>query len=98
MRIQDLNLSGAGAAAAQGAQKVDRDAGAERGSAVARDADHVAFSGLTGALERTMAADSAQRAQRVESLASLYQAGKFQVNAGKVGGAMIQEALSSYGG
>ncbi len=98
MRIQDLNLAGAGAAASQGAQKVEREAALQQNSAVARDGDHVALSGLTGSLGRTLAADSAQRAQRVESLAALYQAGNYKVDAGKVGGAMIQEAVSSHGG
>lgn len=100
MRVQDRAIGGSPAAETGRAletQKSERDTAARTGTTDAHQGDRVELSSTLGRLSQAVAAQSTQRAQRVEALASLYQSGRYQPSSAATSRALIAEALSPEG-
>jgi hypothetical protein len=101
MRVYDVNLTGASAAEsgrAQESQKAGLTGGSRAGgSGVARNGDRVEFSSTLGRLSQTLATDGAERASRVQALASQYQSGQYHADSAATARGMISEALAVTG-
>jgi anti-sigma28 factor (negative regulator of flagellin synthesis) len=78
-------------------QRSERDAAARSGTTQGNPADRVELSSTLGRLSQAIAAQSAQRAQRVEALTNLYQSGRYEPSSQATAGALIAEALSPEG-
>lgn len=100
MRVQDRALGGSSAAEtgrAPETQRPEREAAARSGSPAGGAGDRVELSSTLGRLSEAIAAQNAQRAQRVEALASLYQSGRYQPSSQATSRAVVAEALSQEG-
>ena len=98
MKVYDRNLTGAGAAETGKAQETAKaDTGASRSSSRSGvgGGDRVELSGTLERLSRALDESGSQRAQRVESLAALYAAGRYRADPSAVSNAMVSEALVS---
>ncbi len=101
MKVYDVNLTGTSAAESGRAQESQK-AGLARssragGSGAAGNGDRVEFSSTLGRLSQALAADGAERASRVEALASQYQSGQYRPDSAATGRGMIAEALAVTG-
>jgi flagellar biosynthesis anti-sigma factor FlgM len=100
MRIDDKTSANLGAAGLNRAQATD--AAAQSGASKAArkggeaSSDRVNLSNLAESINQ-LDGTSPQREERVQQLAALYQAGKYEPNAEAVGGAMIDEAIGQSG-
>jgi hypothetical protein len=96
MRVYDRNITGGSAAEAGRSSETAKVSPAEHGlqkAAGNRSRDRVELSGTLERLSRALSASEGQRAQKVESLAAVYQAGKYSVPVEAVSHAMVAEAL-----
>ena len=95
MRVNDLNLTGASApetGRTQGSQAVERDTSSRSSAARGNSGgDKVEFSPLSHVLQ----ASASSRSARVDQLTAQYRAGQYQVDAARVGKAMVSEAITS---
>src|SRR5579864_8855430 len=97
MRIDDRNLNGA--AELQTGRTPDTHAaeraGSTSGSQVSesRSGDRVEISGTAGLVSEALATGSAERAQRIQQLATDYRSGNYQPNSLATSQAIIQDAL-----
>lgn len=93
IRIYNENLAGTAASQTSNAAEVSRAGGSgkpPRSSGVSGE-DQVQISSVS----ESIATQSSQRAARVQSLAALYQSGKYQVNSNEVAHAMVNSALKA---
>jgi anti-sigma28 factor (negative regulator of flagellin synthesis) len=96
MKVNDPNLNSlatTGASQAQGSARVRNQGSAgsaSQGSGASGDDIHL--SELVRSL-RSLAADSPQRQQHLESIARTYAAGNYQVNASATAGKIIDDAI-----
>ncbi len=98
MRIDDRNISSAAAeqsARARESEKAGSEAAAREISSQAGCGDRVEFSDGLSQLAQAISAFGEGRQERVHALATLYQTGRYEVNASATGRAMIDEALSA---
>lgn len=95
MRIDDKNMTGIGASGplgTQSARELERSHGGSIGSARHASLDRVQLSGLAEQL-RALQPDSEARQAEVERLKTLVESGRYQVDAGRVSNALVEEAL-----
>ena len=97
MRIHDQNLTGATGAEMGRAQETQRSSqtGTAESSRGAQSGDRVEFSSTLGLLARAISTDTAGRANRVQTLASLYQSGGYRSDSVATSRAMVTDALSA---
>ena len=93
IRIYNDGLAGAAASEASRAQESSRagTSGKPSSGSAAGGEDQVQISSLSEAL----AAQSSQRAERVQHLAAAYQSGRYQVNPTEVSRAIVNQALQA---
>jgi anti-sigma28 factor (negative regulator of flagellin synthesis) len=99
MRVEDRNLNGASgpqSGRTPETQPADR-SGSTSGTQVSESAggDRAEISGLAARISKTVGAQSAERAHRVEMLARQYRAGNYNVNSQSASRGVIQDALGS---
>ena len=98
MRIDDRNTVGP-AATETGrtpeTSKTDRAAGGGSGAGDS-GGDRVEFSSSLGRLSQAISADSAQRASRVQTLAAVYQSGRYHADSQATSQGLISEALAAH--
>jgi anti-sigma28 factor (negative regulator of flagellin synthesis) len=97
MRVEDRNLNEAGGlqpGRAPGAYETGR-AGSTVGAQITETAggDRAEISSLAGTVSQAVAAHAAERAQRVEKLATEYRAGQYKVSARSASQALVRDAL-----
>ena len=93
IRIYNDGLAGAAAAETSRAQELSRTTGTSKsveGSSASGE-DQVQISSLS----ETLAAQSSQRAARVQDLAGVFQSGRYQVNSVDVSKAIVNQALQA---
>ena len=98
MRVYDTNLTGASAAEtgrSQETQKIDRGTQGAASRTGAAGSDHVELSGGLGRLSQTLSSFHQDRAARVQSLAAMYQSGKYRADSMATSRAMVSEALAA---
>lgn len=99
MKINEQNLAGVGGSQLSRTQGVDSLSSSKRTSSNSTDGaqDRAQLSALA---ERIRAADpqSSAHAQRLQKLAAVVQSGKYNLDAGAVSDALINESTSSSGG
>jgi anti-sigma28 factor (negative regulator of flagellin synthesis) len=97
MRVQDSNNLTPGASETGPARETQRldPAGATRSSAADSVGDRVEFSSSLGRLSQAISSDSAQRASRVQTLATAYQTGRYHADSQATSQGMIAEALAT---
>jgi flagellar biosynthesis anti-sigma factor FlgM len=100
MKVNDPNLSPAGATGAAHASEAARAKAAERSAAASAasasastSGDDVHLSELVRSL-RSLAAESPERQAKIEHLARAYAAGSYQVDAEATASAVIQESTN----
>lgn len=96
MRINDRNGLGAAATEAGRTQEVSTTDRADRSSFARTDStsDRVEFSSNLGKLSQALSAMNAQRASRVQGLATQYQSGQYQPDALATSQSMVADALN----
>jgi hypothetical protein len=97
MRVNDRNALGSAAAEtgrAQETQTTGRE-GSVRSGRSDSSGDRVELSSNLGRLSQAISSFSSQRADRVQSLASEYQSGRYRADAVGTSRAMISDALST---
>jgi len=97
MRVEDLNLNGAGGpqpGRAPGAYETGR-AGSTVAAQVTETAggDRAEISSLAGTVSQAISTHAAERAQRIGKLAAEYRAGQYNVSARSVSQALVRDAL-----
>lgn len=97
MRVQDNNLTGTAASGASEAQRLDRTAGSSAGASRTQSGDKVSISGLAGRVSQQLEAAAAARENRIQTLSSLMQGGKYQVNPAVVSHSIVNDALAGNG-
>ena len=100
MRIQDrtgLGPASAEAGRTSEAQRAGRENAGRSGASGSADGDRVELSSTLGRLSQAIAADGAQRADRVHALTANYQEGRFRPNPGVTSRAIVADALSAHG-
>lgn len=98
MRIQDGNLTGAGAESGRAAdvQRLERDSSVRSGGAhTSPTGDRVELSSTLSSLSRSLSAFSSDRSSRVQALASRYQAGDYRVDPMATSRGLIADALAA---
>ena len=98
MRVYDTNLTGTSAAEtgrSQETQRIDRSAQGGASRVGGSGSDHVELSGSLGRLSQTLSSFQQDRASRVQSLAAMYQSGKYRPDAMATSRAMVSEAISA---
>lgn len=98
MRVQDrtsLGTSAAEAGRTQETQTARQDRTGRSGAAHSADGDRIELSTTLGRLSQAIAADGLQRSQRVQALATDYQAHRYQPNSEATSRALIAEALQA---
>jgi anti-sigma28 factor (negative regulator of flagellin synthesis) len=95
MRVTNQNLSGAAAAGTSNAQDVQKSGNGSASSATAgADGDTVELSSTLGSLTRAMQSFGSSRESMVQSLATQYQSGTYQIDSAAISRGIISEALS----
>ena len=97
MRVEDRNLNGAGGpqpGRAPGAYETGR-TGSTTGAQVTETAggDRAEISSLAGTVSQAITTYAAERAQRIEKLASEYRSGQYKVSARSASQALVRDAL-----
>jgi anti-sigma28 factor (negative regulator of flagellin synthesis) len=97
MRIHDQNLTGVTGAETSRAQETQRSGqtGASESSRGAQSGDRVEFSNTMGSLARAISTDNAGRENRVQAVTSLYQSGRYRVDAAATSRAMVADAIGA---
>ena len=98
MRVQDRTSLGPSAAETGRAQETHKTRQDQAGSRTSSaDGDRVELSSTLGRLAQAITAHGTQRSQRVQALASEYQASRYRPNSEATSRAMIAEALTAEG-
>ena len=100
MRIQDRTSLGPAAAETgrtSETNKTGRESTARTGASGSADGDRIELSSTLGRLSQAIAAQGAQRADRVHALAADYRNGRFHADPVATSRAMVTEALSAPG-
>ena len=98
VRIYNDGLAGAAASEAKRAEELSRTSGAGQTRApgsLGSGEDQVSISSLSENLTTTNGVLDAQRVNRVQHLAALYQSGNYKVDAQQVSRAIVDDALRS---
>jgi anti-sigma28 factor (negative regulator of flagellin synthesis) len=96
MRVNNGNTAGATAetGGTQNVQKSGQSGGAASGG-LDPNSDSVEFSSALGRLSRAVANDSAQRQNRVQTVAATYQSGRYQPDSMAISRAMIADSANA---
>src|SRR5271157_3987575 len=97
MRVTDRNLAGTSPAEsgrAQETQKLNRNQGAQNGTAATdKTGDRVELSSTLEALSRALSANGSERSSHVQALAGQYQSGNYHADSAATARGMVSEAL-----
>jgi len=101
MKIQNNGSAGSAPLEAPRTQPLSPDAANGTGGKLASsglDGDSIEISSMSAQVAQANAAEGQQRANRVAALEALHARGNYQVNATKLSGAMVSQALAPESG